>query len=211
LEGQGRRFRARQYEWERESHRAQKALELLQRTMEIRDPITAAHAREVAGLAVRVGHFLDLPDEQLAEVELAACFHDIGKAAVPDRVLLKRGPLDRSEWGCMACHPEWGAELLRHLPDCAGVASIVRHHHERWDGGGYPDRLERREIPQASRIICVCDAYDAMVTDRPYRMALDPGVAREKVRVGAGSHFDPEAVEALLGALAFAGRNPDRN
>jgi HD-GYP domain-containing protein (c-di-GMP phosphodiesterase class II) len=170
--------------------------------MEIRDPITAAHSRQVAGLVLRVGYFMGLPEGELAEVELAASFHDIGKTAVPDEVLLKAGPLDRSEWGCMACHSEWGAELLRHLPDCAGVASIVRHHHERWDGGGYPDGLRGRNIPSPSRIIGVCDAYDAMIADRPYRRALDPIVAREKLRQGAGSHFDPDAVEALLGTLS---------
>lgn len=170
--------------------------------MKIRDPVTAEHAREVAGLAIRVGRVLDFPDERLAELELAACFHDIGKTAVPDEVLLKRGPLDRTEWGCMACHPEWGAELLQHLPDCATAASIVRHHHERWDGRGYPAQLERDEIPQASRIICVCDSYDAMVTDRPYRRALDPAIARAQLLAGAGSHFDPDMVDALVEALA---------
>jgi two-component system cell cycle response regulator len=168
--------------------------------MEIRHPATAAHHREVAEVVFRVGCFLDLTVDALAEVELAACVHDIGKTAVPDRVLLKPGPLDPSEWRVMACHVEWGAELLRHMPDCATIATIVRHHHERWDGGGYPDGLAGGDIPRASRIIGVCDAYAAMVSDRPYRPALDPIVARGDLRRGAGSQFDPDAVEALLGA-----------
>jgi HD-GYP domain-containing protein (c-di-GMP phosphodiesterase class II) len=201
LEGQGRRFRAQPREWEQSSDGAQTALELLQQTLENRDPVTAEHGREVAALVVRLGHFLGLPRAELAELVLAARFHDIGKAAVPDRVLLKPGPLDGAEWKCMACHPEWGAELLRHLPGCEGVASIVRHHHERWDGGGYPDGLERRDIPPASRLIGVCDAYAAMVADRPYRPALHPLAARERLREGAGSQFDPDAVDALLEAL----------
>jgi HD-GYP domain-containing protein (c-di-GMP phosphodiesterase class II) len=102
----------------------------------------------------------------------------------------------------MACHAEWGAELLRNLPDCETVAAIVRHHHERWDGRGYPDGLARRDIPHASRIIGVCDAYAAMVSDRPFRPALDPIVARNELRRVAGAQFDPDAVKALLGAIA---------
>jgi HD-GYP domain-containing protein (c-di-GMP phosphodiesterase class II) len=187
---------------EQDTRRARKALDLLKRTLEIRDPVTAAHARQVAELSSRVGHFIGITGDDLADLELAACFHDIGKTAVPDEVLLKPAPLDTSEWRTMTCHAEWGAELLRHLPGCAPVAPIVRHHHERWDGQGYPDGLARGEIPRASRIIGVCDAYDAMITDRPYRAALDPGVARSKLREAAGSHFDPDAVDALLGAIA---------
>jgi HD-GYP domain-containing protein (c-di-GMP phosphodiesterase class II) len=169
--------------------------------MEMRNPAIAAHAREVSELVVRVGTFLGLGREALAEAELAASFHDIGKAAVPDRVLLKPGPLDRSEWQVMARHAEWGAELLRHLPDCSTIAPFVRHHHERWDGGGYPDGLVGDEIPRPSRIIGVCDAYAAMVVDRPYRAALGPAVACETLLREAGSQFDPSVVTALFGAM----------
>jgi HD-GYP domain-containing protein (c-di-GMP phosphodiesterase class II) len=189
--------------WERRTHRSRKALEVLTQVMEVRSPAVAKHTREVAALVLRVGSFAGLSGDALAEVELAASFHDIGKAAVPDRVLMKPGPLNRSEWRLMARHAEWGAELLRHLPDCETVAPLIRHHHERWDGGGYPDALGRDEIPRASRIIGVCDAYAAMVADRPYRPALYPAAARETVRRGAGLQFDPEAVDALVGTLAL--------
>jgi HD-GYP domain-containing protein (c-di-GMP phosphodiesterase class II) len=172
--------------------------------MEIRDPATAAHARAVAWLALRVGRLLRLSGEALAALELAASFHDLGKAAIPDRVLLKPGPLDLAEWRLVTRHAEWGAVLLRPLPDCARVATIVLHHHERWDGGGYPDGLVRGSIPRASRIIAVCDAYGAMVSDRPYRAALDPADAREQLRLGAGSQFDPDAVRAFLTAVTPA-------
>ena len=197
MEGQGRRFRA-QHQWERDSHRALKPLGIMWRMMEIRDPATAQHAREVAWLVLRMGRLLRLSGESLAALELAACFHDIGKVAVPDRVLQKPGPLNLAEWRLIVRHPEWGAELLRHLPDCARIATIVLHHHERWDGRGYPERLVRAGIPRASRIIAVCDAYCAMLADRPYRPAREPADAREELRRGAGSQFDPDAVRALL-------------
>jgi HD-GYP domain-containing protein (c-di-GMP phosphodiesterase class II) len=176
--------------------------------MEIRFPQTAEHAHEVADLVLRVGKRLDLSRKVLAEAEMASRFHDIGKAAVPEGVLLKPGPLNQIERGLMACHVEWGAELLRHLPDCEAIALIVRHHHERWDGGGYPDGLERDEIPRVSRLIAVCDAYAAMVEDRPYRPALDPDEARDELLRGAGSQFDPGAVKALLRAMS-PGANGD--
>jgi HD-GYP domain-containing protein (c-di-GMP phosphodiesterase class II) len=202
VEGHGRRFSALDREPGLSSHPARKPLEVLARMMEIRFPETAAHAQEVAALVHRVGWFLGLPGTALAEIGLASRFHDIGKAAVPAGVLLKPGPLDQAERKLMACHVEWGAELLRHLPDCATIALIVRHHHEQWDGGGYPDGLKRDDIPRASRIIGVCDAYAAMTADRPYRPALDPQAAREELRRGAGSQFDPVAVTAVLGTMA---------
>lgn len=202
MEGHGRRFRAELPRWERDSHRAAKALGVLTQIIEIHNPGIAAHARDVARLVRRTGSFMGLSRAALAEVELAANFHDVGKTAVPDRVLLKPGPLDGSEWQVMTCHVEWGAELLTHLPDCAGIASIVRHHHERWNGSGYPDGLAGAHIPHASRIISVCDAYAAMLSDRPYRRALRPMAARQALTQAGGSQFDPDVVTALLGALS---------
>jgi HD-GYP domain-containing protein (c-di-GMP phosphodiesterase class II) len=169
--------------------------------MELRDPASGAHARAVAGYAHRVGNVMGLGDEALAQLAMASSFHDVGKTAIPDRVLQKPGPLDPSEWRVMRSHAEAGAELLRYLPDCALVAPLVRHHHERWDGYGYPDRLSADETPLGSRIIAVCDAYAAMLSDRPYRPALRPIAARQEMIRGAGSQFDPDAVDALLAAL----------
>jgi putative nucleotidyltransferase with HDIG domain len=174
--------------------------------MELRDPYTAAHARDVASCVPLAGQLLGLDATALEELELAARFHDIGKVAVPETVLRKPGPLDDDEREVMACHVEWGAEILRHLPDCESIARIVRHHHERYDGGGYPDGLKNGEIPVASRIIAACDAYGAMVSDRPYRRALDPSRAVEELRTGVGSQFDPDAVAAVLIAIAGARR-----
>jgi putative nucleotidyltransferase with HDIG domain len=169
--------------------------------MEISDPYTSEHGRDVAECVPLAGRVLGFEGAALVELELAARFHDIGKVAVPDEVLHKPGPLDWDERCVMACHVEWGAELLRHLPDCETVARIVRHHHEQYDGGGYPDGLRGGEIPLASRVIAACDAYGAMVSDRPYRQALHPDEAVEELRHGAGSQFDPDAVAAVLEAL----------
>ena len=170
--------------------------------MEVSDPDTSEHAREVAALVPEVGHMMGLGGESLEELELAARFHDIGKTAVPEEVLRKPGPLSEGEWRVMACHVEWGAEILRHLPDCEQIAKIVRHHHEHYDGGGYPDGLKDGSIPLASRIITACDAYGAMLSDRPYRPALDQSTAVDELRRGAGSQFDPDAVAAMLEAMA---------
>lgn len=181
--------------------RARRALEVLARVMDLSDPATSEHSRDIAGLVARVGKCLGFSGAQCEELVLAARFHDIGKVAVPDRVLMKPGPLTPEEWQLMACHVEWGSELLRHLPDCESIARVVRHHHERYDGTGYPDGLKGADIPLASRIITVCDAYGAMLSDRPYRRALDPVAAQDKLRCGAGAQFDPRAVDAMLAAL----------
>jgi HD-GYP domain-containing protein (c-di-GMP phosphodiesterase class II) len=181
---------------------ARKALAVLARMMDMTDPYTSRHAGDVALLVRRVGRLLGLSGDALDELELAARFHDIGKVAVPDEVLQKPGPLSEDERSIMACHVEWGAELLRHLPGCAPIARVVRHHHERYDGAGYPDGLRDGEIPLASRIIAACDAYGAMVSDRPYRAALAADQAVDELRRGAGSQFDPHAVAALLAAMA---------
>lgn len=158
----------------------------------------SVHSEQVAELAPRVGRVLGMAGPQLVELELAAQFHDIGKVSVPGEILRKPGPLDELEREVMARHVEWGAELLRQLPHCEPIAEIVRHHHERFDGAGYPDGLEGCEIPLPSRIIAACDAYGAMLSDRPYRSALGRDGAMLELADNAGTQFDPDAVAALL-------------
>jgi two-component system cell cycle response regulator len=190
--------------------RARSALTVLARMMDLRDPATSEHGREVAELVPRVGRLLGIDGDSLEELELAAQFHDIGKVAVPEVILNKPGPLDELERKVMACHVEWGAELLRNLPGCAPIARIVRHHHERYDGGGYPDGLRDGQIPLASRVIAACDAYGAMVSDRPYRRALGRDQAVDELRDNSGTQFDPTAVAAVLEVVTTAGKHPAR-
>jgi two-component system, cell cycle response regulator len=178
--------------------------------MDLREPATSEHGREVAGLVPSVGRLLGIKGEDLEELELAARFHDIGKVAVPPAVLNKPGPLDDSERAVMACHVEWGARILENLPGCDSIARIVRHHHERFDGGGYPDGLRGGDIPLASRVIAACDAYGAMISDRPYRRALGRDRAAGELRDCSGTQFDPGAVAAVLAVIAASGKTPAR-
>jgi HD-GYP domain-containing protein (c-di-GMP phosphodiesterase class II) len=127
--------------------------------------------------------------------------HDIGKVRVPEAILNKPGPLTEAEWAVMKTHPEVGEKILRPIKSLNAILPIVRHHHERWDGTGYPDRLVGRRIPLGARIVAVCDAYRAMTEDRPYRVALSHEEARQELETGAGSQFDSDCVEALMQAV----------
>jgi HD-GYP domain-containing protein (c-di-GMP phosphodiesterase class II) len=134
-------------------------------------------------------------------VELGAVLHDIGKVRVPESILNKPGPLTDEEWEVMRTHPEVGEHILRPIQSLNAILPIVRHHHERWDGAGYPDKLSGRAIPLGARIVAVCDAYRAMTEDRPYREGRSTEEARRELHEGAGSQFDPDCVEAMIRAL----------
>jgi len=139
------------------------------------------------------------------DVEDVAALHDIGKLGVPESILWKPGPLDPVEETVMRRHAEIGAAIVAHVEPIAHLAIAVRAEHERWDGNGYPDGIAGGEIPIASRIVLACDSYDAMVTDRAYRRAMNPLRAREELRRNSGSQFDPQVVDALLGVLQRRG------
>jgi hypothetical protein len=179
-------------------------VQALAAAMDMRDGYTGRHSDEVVGLASDVGRRLGLESPALRELEFAARLHDVGKIAVPDAILRKPGALDREEWRVMRCHPVWGSETLARIPGLEVVATIVRFHHERWDGTGYPDGLGADRIPLASRIIFACDAYRAMTADRPYRRALGRERALGELRSSAGTQFDPAVVDALLEVLEGA-------
>src|SRR5215217_7525423 len=170
--------------------------------MDLRDRRTAAHSEDVVVLARLVGEMLQLESAALLELEFAARLHDVGKIRVPDGVLNKPGPLEPEEREVMRCHSAWGAETLSGVPGLEVVATIVRFHHERWDGRGYPDGLAGPCIPLASRIIAVCDAFGAMTCDRPYRAGMDAGDALDELRSGAGTQFDPAVVDAFCEAVS---------
>src|SRR5690606_35960385 len=127
-----------------------------------------------------------------------ALLHDIGKIAIPDRVLLKPGPLDDDEWELMRRHPAFALELLSPIAYLRPALDIPYAHHERWDGGGYPRGLRAEEIPLPARVFAVVDAWDAMRSDRPYRKAMSVPEAREQIRIGAGRHFDPRIAQSFL-------------
>jgi diguanylate cyclase (GGDEF)-like protein len=159
------------------------------------------HASEVADLALRVGRRFSMDAEQLDELGRAAALHDIGKVGIPDAILAKPGPLDPNEWEFMRQHTILGERILNVAPALRPIATIVRSSHERWDGAGYPDRLRGEQIPLAARIVAVCDAYSAMVSDRSYRHAYTSAVAQQELRREAGRQFDPAVVTVFLEEL----------
>src|SRR5438874_3130494 len=169
----------------------------LSNALEAKDAVTSQHTEEVVRLAVAVAAELELDLEQVRNVELGAVLHDIGKVRVPEAILNKPGPLTEDEWEVMRTHPEVGEQILRPIQSLRAILPIVRHHHERWDGTGYPDRLIGRAVPLGARIVAVCDAYRAMTEDRPYRAALGVAEARKELKLGAGTQFDEECVKAL--------------
>ena len=171
----------------------------LVRAVDMRDAYTGQHSESVGELALRVGEALGMTGGELWLLELAAKLHDVGKIGVPDAILNKTGPLDLHEWALMRRHAELGASMIERVPGLERVAPLVRSHHERWDGAGYPDGLEAERIPLASRVVAVCDAFQAMTADRPYRAALSVDAALEELVAGAGRQFDPSVVAAVCG------------
>jgi hypothetical protein len=172
-------------------------VDVLARAVDMRDDYTGRHSADVGTLARRVGERLGMPQAQLRVLECAARLHDVGKLGVPDTILQKPGPLDEREWAVMRRHPEWGAEMVARVPGLDELAQLVAAHHERWDGDGYPFGLRGEAIPLASRVISVCDAFEAMVSRRPYRAPLSVESAMRELVAASGSQFDPQVVEAV--------------
>jgi len=179
---------------------------VLLRVLQEREPDLERHLDGVARLASAFGRALGLDGEELDVLVRAAELHDIGKIAIPDEILHKPDSLSDEEWALMRKHTLVGQRVLDAAPALGPVAALVRSTHERWDGSGYPDGLSGRDIPQGSRAILICDAYDAMIEGRPYRAALSSEQALEELRRGAGTQFDPDLVkcfaEKVIPALA---------
>jgi HD-GYP domain-containing protein (c-di-GMP phosphodiesterase class II) len=169
--------------------------------LEAKDEYTADHARSIADLAVLVGVKLGMTLEQVRDLRLGAILHDIGKIAVPDAILNKPAALTPEEYEIVKGHALAGEQILEPVPFLDAVRKIVRHDHERWDGGGYPDGLCGAEIPLGSRIVFVVDAFHAMTSNRPYRTAMSEAEAVERLRSAAGTQFDPVVVEAFVRVL----------
>jgi diguanylate cyclase (GGDEF)-like protein len=175
--------------------------DVLIRALAERHPELGAHVDAVTVLAGDVARRLRLPEDEVEQVRHAAELHDIGKVAIPDALISKPGPLDQQEWDFMRQHTLIGERILRAAPALRKVAALVRSTHERVDGHGYPDGLAGEQIPIGSRIIAVCDAYDAMTSDRPYRLAQDSESALAELNRCAGKQFDPAVVAAFTEAL----------
>jgi putative nucleotidyltransferase with HDIG domain len=177
--------------------RSTAAMESLTAPVDARDSYTAGHSRRVQQLALAIGRELGLSQAELDLLGHAALFHDIGKLAIPDAILLKPASLTSDEWALMQRHADEGARIIDRLGFLGDAVPAIRHHHERFDGTGYPDRLKGEEIPLGARIIHVADALDSMLTTRIYRAARPPAEAIRELRRAAGSQFCPRCVTAL--------------
>ena len=186
---------------DRRASTKRQARDLLLAVLDQHAPDLRAHSDWVSDLARSVAQRLGLGHDQVEEVTLAADLHDIGKAVVPRGILEKPGPLDKAEWEVMRRHTLVGEAILAAAPVLTGAARLVRWTHQRMDGTGYPDGLPGEEIPLGSRIIAVCDAFDAMTSDRAYRPAMSRQAAMAELEAGAGTQFDPAVVEAARAAL----------
>jgi two-component system, cell cycle response regulator len=158
----------------------------------------------VSELSTQVAVRLGASPTERELVRQAALLHDLGKLAIPPEILNKPGPLEPQEWDIVRTHPDRGAEILLRAPGLGSLAAAVRASHERWDGRGYPNGLAAREIPFAARVVAACDAFDAMVAERPYSPALAPEAATTELLECAGSQFDPDVVAAVVAELSSA-------
>jgi len=165
--------------------------------IQAKDAYTRGHCEGVSKLAVEVGRRLGLIDDQLEQVRYAALLHDVGKIGIPDGILLKPSKLMAEEFMIIQKHPQIGRDIVARVAALAGLADVILHHHEKWDGSGYPEGLAGEGIPLLSRIVGAVDAFDAMTTPRPYRSPVEGAIAVEELRRCAGSQFDPRIVELV--------------
>lgn len=184
------------------------AIESLVAALEAKDSYTYGHSSQVSTIANAIASKIGLSEHERFFVRIAALLHDIGKIGIPEQILNKPGQLDREERRVIEQHPEIGAKILKGIPALVRVTEIVKHHHARWDGKGYPEALAGEEIPLGARIIAIADTYQAMTSDRPYRNGLLGNIAMDELCRCAGSQFDP----SLVGVFAevwpeFSGRN----
>ena len=171
---------------------------MLKRTLAARDPDEAGHAVRVTALALRLAEAVGAGKNRIEAIRTGGPLHDIGKLAVNPRILRKPGALDPDELEQVRTHPVEGTRMLEEITSLRPALECVLHHHERWDGGGYPHALSGDEIPLEARILAVADAYDAMTTDRPYRTAITHDEAIAEVERCAGGQFDPAIAEAFV-------------
>jgi len=182
-------------------HNGLSAVYALVSTVEAKDPYTYGHSRKVNTYAVALAEAAGLSPEEVSRVSTAALLHDIGKIGIPDRVLNKKSKLTKEDWEAIRSHPRLGATIVGNIPNLAPCVSTILHHHERWDGSGYPEGLKGEQISTEARILGIADAFEAMSAARPYRPALCNEKVMRELRRGAGSQFDPELVEIFIGIV----------
>lgn len=182
-----------------------KTIEALTSALEARDAYTRAHTGRIRDLAMALALALRVPNDIRHAVNLGALLHDVGKIGIADSILQKPGPLTDEEWVVMKTHPAIGERMLRDVDFLAPALEVVRWHHERWDGTGYPDGLKADEIPLSARIVAVCDAFDAMTSDRPYRSSLPTEVALDELVAVAGTQLDPTCALLLVEVVRSMG------
>jgi len=183
------------------SDAGEKSLRDLARAIDEKDLYTWGHSERVCQYAVSLGRALELDEPRLDLLFQAALLHDLGKVEVPQEILTKPGALTDEEFAAVKKHPGRAADLVEQIPGMADVAAVLRHHHERIDGGGYPDGLAGADIPLESRVLAVVDAYDAMVSNRPYRRPMTVEDALQRIREGMDTHFDPMCAATFVQSL----------
>jgi HD-GYP domain-containing protein (c-di-GMP phosphodiesterase class II) len=193
------RVRRRELEHALESAREMyiATMKSLAHVVEAKDPTTRGHLDRTAHYGLALARKVNPVLAERPEVAYGFFLHDIGKVGIPESILCKAGPLTELEWVVMRSHPNQGARIVEPIPFMGEAVEIVRSHHERFDGGGYPRGLRGEEIPPAARIFAIADSFDAMTSDRPYRSALTTEEAVVEIRAGAGTQFDPTCVEAF--------------
>jgi len=180
------------------------SVELLTEAIEAKDPFLRGHSDEVSGYVAALAEKLGVEAERRERLVLGSLLHDVGKLAIAASILLKPGALTPEERAIVEEHPLIGSRIVEQLRELSAVAPAILHHHERWDGTGYPSGLRGRQIPLEARIIAVADSFSAMTTDRPYRRRLSAAQARAELRRCAGTQFDPEVVSVFCAGIARA-------
>jgi len=189
--------RTRQVQMAQIQQAYQASLSALANAIEMRSPDSRGHVERITETAQLLARKLEWSERNIAALRFGAILHDIGKIHIAASILYKEGPLTKAEWAEIQRHPITGAEMIKGVPLLTGAVSIVRHHHERWDGGGYPDGLVGDNIPEGARILAVSDAYNVMIYPQPYSPSKSPEAAYNEIRKLSGSNYDPQVIEAF--------------
>jgi len=182
-------------------HVYMETIQALTKTVEAKDPYTSGHASRVEEYAVKLARALNLPEKKIENIKTAAILHDIGKIGIEDIILNKPGKLDDFEYSEIQKHPEIGAQIIKDVDFLKEVSGIIKHHHERYDGKGYPEGMKGENIPLEAAILSIADVYDAMTSDRPYRKALNVREAIREIEINAGTQFHPNLAKVFINII----------